>query len=224
MPQPTKEGILYMKYFESVITFVDEHLIWAVWLFLAAVAVELIVFLIRSKSNYGFETENFYISVVSNVTGLLGLYVLSCLCVGFVNCVKDQNYHFWTNYKHFIFETGWGTTLCCIIGVAALIILFIVIPAEIFGKLIGAVLGTGIALLVFYFVGFLVYVILAFVWIILKLVWFVVTGFFQSIFQFVVKYWKWMLLVLVTPGLIYGAINALVNYIISLKDEVFIKD
>ena len=213
-----------MQYFESVITFVDEHLIWAVWIFLAAVAVELIVFLARSKSNYGFETENFYIAVVSNVTGLLGLYVVSCLCVGFVNCLKDQNYHFWTNYKHFIFETGWGTALTYIAAIACLILLFIFVPAEIIGKLIGSVLGTAIALLVLYFVGFVIYVILAFVWIIVKLIWFVFTGFFQSIFQFVVKYWKWMLLVLITPGIIYGALRSLVNYIISLKDEVFIKD
>jgi hypothetical protein len=77
--------------------------------------------------------------------------------------------------------------------------------------------------LVLFVVGFVVYIVFAFVWLILKMVFFVLVGCFYSLYQFTVKYWKWMLLVFLSPGVTYGAINALVNYIISLKDEVFIK-
>ena len=86
--------------------------------------------------------------------------------------------------------------------------------------LLAAATGAVIYFLGMYAVGFVVYVILDFVWIVFKVLWFVIRGFFVSIFQFIVKYWLWATIIIVTPGLIYGMVKSLINYISSMKEEI----
>lgn len=212
-----------MEYFQSVVDFVDRNLIWVAVLFLAATLIEAIVFFVKSKREYeSFDTENFYVAVFTNVLGLLALYVVSCLCVGFVNCVKAQDWHFWTNYTEFMSSSA-GVTILSIVGGIALVALVIaLIGGGIFG-ILGAILGAGVVVGVAYLVGFVLYVVVALLWIVIKLIWFVFSGFFESIYEFIVKYWMWMLIVFLTPGVLYGAIKSLLNYIRSLRDQVFSK-
>jgi len=211
-----------MKYFTDVITFVDAHLIWVFFAFFAAVLVELIVFLIKKKANYGiFSWDNFYITVVSNITVLLGLYVVACLVVGFINCIKDQNWRFWATYTEFL-NGGVAPVIFSIVFIGAIITFLIIFDIDVFLlRLIAAAAAAALATVVAVFVGFALYVVVAIIIVILKLIWFVFSGFFLSIYQFITKYWQMILTVMLTPGVLYGMICAFINYITSLKEEVF---
>ena len=94
-----------MKYFISVVNFVDQHILWVVGLFLLASIVELIVFLCKKKGGK-FDTDGFFICIATNLTITIGLYILACLGVGLVNCLRDQDYHFWSNYLTFLGNGG----------------------------------------------------------------------------------------------------------------------
>ena len=88
------------------------------------------------------------------------------------------------------------------------------------GRLIAAVISAALATGVAFIAGLLIYIVISIVIIILKVLWFVVSGFFISIFEFVVKYWKMSIVVLAGPGVIYGACCAFANYLRSFKNEV----
>ncbi|MBE6530036.1 MAG: hypothetical protein E7680_05505 [Ruminococcaceae bacterium] len=215
-----------MKYFSSVVDFVDANLIWVFVAFLAATLIEFLIFLIRKKKRQeNFSTDGYFVAVVSNILILLGLYILACLGVGLVNYLKVQDYHFYTNYVNFVTGKVAGpTSIIVFVGVFIAATIFYLIKFDIDSiifrvicSVLVAVLTTGAAVIV----GFLVYVVVAVVIIILKMVWFVISGVFISIFWFFVKYWKWVLLVLFTPGVIYGAVRSFINYVVSLKKEVF---
>ncbi len=208
-----------MKYFIEVVNFVDSILLWVVLAFLAACLVELIIFL-RKKKGGTFDTDGYFMCIANNLMITLGLYVLACLVVGFVNCVKDQDWHFWTNYMNFLQGSGSKVVFGIVFVVACIFFLFKYDMDSFIGRLIAAALSAALATLVAVIAGFLVYVVVAFVIIILKLIWFVVSGFFQSIFRFVVKYWQMSIIVLGCPGVIYGACCAFSNYIKSFKNEV----
>lgn len=208
-----------MKYFIDVVNFVDKYLFWVVLAFLTACIVELIVFLCKKKGGK-FDSDGFFICIASNLTITLGLYVLACLGVGFVNCVKAQDWHFWTNYIGFLQGSGSKVVFGIVFAVALIFCLFKYDIDSFIGRLIVAALSAVALTLVAVIAGFIVYVVVAIIIVILKLLWFVVSGFFQSIFQFVVKYWKMSIVVLLGPGVIYGASCALINYIKSFKDKV----
>ncbi len=215
-----------MKYFQSVVDFVRANLIWVVAVFFLATLIEFIVFLVKKiRSGDDFDTNNFYITIVTNIIVLLGVYVLSCLCVGLVNCIRDQDWNFAHNYYKVFLKGDAYPVLAGIAGVIALIAAFVLTGDTFDGfieHLIASVIIAALVVLALTFVvGFIIYVIVAFVIIVLKVVFFVVTGFFLSIYQFVVDYWVGAVFVLVTPGVIYGCIYALINYIRSLKEEVF---
>lgn len=217
-----------MKYFQSVVDFVDANLFWVVVAFFAAALVEFVVFFVRKlkNANYGiFETDNFYISVVSNITAMLGLYVLACLGVGLVNCIKDQDWHFATNYYGKFLGSSAYWTIAVIAFIICLIVAFVSTMDTFDGfiehVLAAAVLAAIAVALLTFVIGFVLYVVVAFVIIVLKVLWFVISGFFISIYQFIIKYWVHALIVIITPGIIYGAVCALINYIRSLKEEVF---
>ena len=215
-----------MKYFQSVVDFVDANLLWVVALFFLATFVEFIVFLVKKiKDKDDFDTNNFYIAVVTNIVVLLGIYVLSCLCVGLVNCILDQDWHFATNYYGKFLWSGTYWAIAPIVFIIALIAAFI-LTGDSFDGFIEHLIASAIAALlvvaaITFVVGFVIYVVVAFVIIVLKVVFFVVSGFFISIYQFIIKYWLGAVVVIVTPGVIYGCVCALINYIRSLKDEVF---
>ena len=215
-----------MRYFQSVVDFVRANLMWVVAAFLLATFVEFIVFLVKKiRSGDDFDTNNFYIAIVTNIVVLLGIYVLSCLCVGLVNCIMDQDWHFASNYYGKFLWSGAYWTIATIAFIVALIAAF-VLTGDTFDGFIEHLIASAIAavlvvLALTFVVGFVIYVIVAFVIIVLKVVFFVVTGFFLSISQFIVDYWVGAVFALVTPGVIYGCVCALINYIRSLKDEVF---
>ncbi len=208
-----------MKYFIEVVNFVDSILLWVVLAFLAVCLVELVIFLLKKKGG-PFDTDGYFMCIANNLMITLGLYVLACLVVGFVNCIKDQNWHFWTNYMNFLQNSGSKVIFGIIFVVACIFFLFKSNADSFIGRLIAAALSAAVATLVAVIAGFLVYVVVAFVIIVLKLIWFVVSGFFQSIFGFMVKYWQMSVIVLGCPGVIYGASCAFFNYIKSFKNEV----
>lgn len=216
-----------MKYFQSVVDFVDANLFWVVVAFLAATLVEFVVYLVRkiAGKSYSFETDNFYIAVVSNITAMLAIYVLTCLCVGLVNCIKDQDWHFATNYYGKFLGSGAYWTIAVILFIIGLIAAFVATMDTFDGfiehVIVAALLSALAVAAITFVVGFLIYVIVAFLIIVVKVLWFVISGFFISIYQFIIKYWVGALVVIITPGIIYGAVCALINYIRSLKEEVF---
>lgn len=207
-----------MKYFISVVNFVDQHILWVVGLFLLASIVELIVFLCKKKGGK-FDTDGFFICIATNLTITIGLYILACLGVGLVNCLRDQNYHFWSNYLTFLSNGGIVILGIIFIG-SGIFFLFKYSIDSFLGRLIAAAVSAALATGVAFIAGLLIYIVIAIVIIILKVLWFVVSGFFISIFEFVVKYWKMSTVVLLGPGIIYGACCAFANYIRSFKDEV----
>ena len=202
-----------MKYFISVVNFVDQHILWVVALFLLASILELIIFL-HKKSGGKFDTEGFFVCIVTNLTIIIGLYILACLGVGLVNCIKDQDYHFWANYLTFLGNGGHIILWVVFIGATIWLI------SQDGDGWLAAILGGALAAGAAFLAGFLIYIVVAILIIILKVLWFVVSGFFLSIFEFVVKYWQMSTAVLVGPGLIYGVCCAFVNYIKSFKNEV----
>lgn len=217
-----------MKYFIEVVNFVDEHLPLITMLFLAACAIEMIIFIIRKfQSKAEFETENFLVTIASTIMVLLGIYVLACLGVGFVNCVNDQDWNFFDNYMTFI-----NSAIGAFYGISFIVVfVFCMIKFSIdsiMGRIIAAglvsVFGAALGTLILAIAGFLIYVVVAIVIIIIKLIWFVVSGFFVSIFEFVTKYWYIYVASMVIPGCIYGAYSALRNYIKSFRNVVIRKN
>lgn len=207
-----------MKYFISVVNFVDQHILWVVGLFLLASIVELIVFLCKKKGGK-FDTDGFFICIATNLTITIGLYILACLGVGLVNCLRDQDYHFWSNYLTFLGNGGSVILGIVFIG-SGIFFLFKYDMDSFLGRLIAAAISAALATGVAFIAGLLIYIVVAIVIIILKVLWFVVSGFFISIFEFVVKYWEMSTVVLLGPGVIYGACCAFANYIRSFKNEV----
>lgn len=206
-----------MQYFIGVVDFVDRNLLWVLVAFLVAVATEAVVLWIK-----GFNLDKFYILVVTDIIAILGLYVLACLGVGLVNCIRDQDWNFAHNYYDIFIHTEFAQILFIALAVIGAIASFFVYRMG-FGWwqiLLAAATGAVIYFLGMYALGFVVYVILDFIWIVLKVLWFVISGFFVSIFQFVVKYWLWAIIIIVTPGLIYGMVKSLINYISSMKEEI----
>ena len=204
-----------MKYFIDVVNFVSDNLIWILIGFFAVSLIELVVFLVKNKG-YEKNWDDYYIMVMTNIIVILALYVAACLCVGFVNCLKDQDWNFWSNYIEFL-GSSTGTTIIGFVFVIAAIIGWIKFGFGLFGALIAGILGTIAAGII----GFVGYVIVAIVWVILRLIWFIITGFFESIAQFVSEYWKLALTAMITPGLVYGMVRSFINYCQSLKEEVF---
>lgn len=207
-----------MKYFIEVVNFVDEHILWVVGLFLLACIVEFIVFLCKKKGGK-FNNDGFFICIVTNLLIIIGLYILACLGVGIVNCLKDQDYHFWLHYLNFLKKGGVALLGVAFVG-SAIFFLFKFDIDSFFLRLIVAALAAVLATGVAFIAGLIIYVVIAMLIIILKVLWFVVSGFFISIFEFVVKYWKMSITVLLGPGVIYGACCAFANYIKSFKNEV----
>ncbi len=211
-----------MRYFIDVVNFVDSILLWIVLVFLLACVIELIVFLCMKKGG-PFNTDGFFMCAASNLMITLGLYILACLGVGFVNCIADQDWHFFTNYVQFMQGVA-ASVIFSIVYWAAAVCIFIFCKIDsCLGRLIVSALGAILVTAAAVIAGFLIYVIVAILIIILKLIWFVVSGFFQSIFQFIVKYWQTSITVLVGPGVIYGAYCAFINYVKSFKSEVLHK-
>lgn len=207
-----------MKYFISVVNFVDQHILWVVGLFLLASIVELIVFLCKKKGGK-FDTDGFFICIATNLMITIGLYILACLGVGLVNCLRDQDYHFWSNYLTFL-KNGGSVILGIVFIGSGIFFLFKYDMDSFIGRLIAAAFSAALATGVAFIAGLLIYIVIAIVIVILKVLWFVVSGFFISIFEFVVKYWKMSTVVLLGPGVIYGACCAFANYIRSFKNEV----
>lgn len=209
-----------MKYFIDVVNFVDKHLIWVVLAFLAVCVVEFFVFLFMKKGGK-FNTDGLFICISTDLVITLGLYVLACLGVGVVNCIKDQDWHFWANYMNFLQGDAGGTVFGIIFFVALIVAFFCLgdidsFIARIIVTVLAAALGTFLAVVL----GFVLYVIVAFLIVVVKIVWFVISGFFQSIFQFIIKYWKMSVVVLSGPGVLFGACCALINYVKSFRDEI----
>lgn len=208
-----------MEYFIDVVNFVDKYLFWVITFFLSACLVEFIVFLCKKKGGR-FNTDGFFICLVTNLFVTLGLYVLACLGVGLVNCLKAQDWHFWSNYMSFL----QGSDSKVVFGIVfAVAVIFFMIKYDIDSflvKLIAAALSAALATLAAVVVGFVLYVTVSVVIVILKVLWFVISGFVTSIFQFVIKYWKMSIVVLCGPGVIYGACCAFMNYLRSFKSEV----
>lgn len=210
-----------MKYFIDVVNFVDKYILWVVALFLLATIIELIVFLCK-KSGGKFNTDGFFISIVTNLIITIGLYILACLGVGLINCLRDQDYHFWGNYLKFLNNGGKVLLYIFFIG-AVIFFLFKFDIDSFFTNLIVSVISAALATCVAFIAGLLIYILITIIIILLKVLWFVISGFFISIFKFAVKYWKMSLIVLISPGIIYGACCAFGNYIISFKNKVINK-
>lgn len=212
----------WTRHFDSVVTFVKENLWFVIGLFLAATVVELIVFL--AKRSGGVNWQGFFVAIVTNIMVILGLYIAACICVGTVNFIGEQDLHFATHYYGGFVKTGFFTVLFVIIA----IVTFVGAMAKLdevdspIGRIIAAALIAGVtALVIMYGVAFLVYVICAFIWFLVRTIFFVIIGIAVSIGLFFVDYWKQVVITLVTPGLVYGLVRALINYIASLREKVF---
>ena len=208
-----------MKYFIDVVNFVDKHILWVVALFLLACIVEFIVFLFKKRGG-NFDADGLFICISTNLVVTIGIYILACLGVGIVNCLKDQNWHFWARYMTFLGNGGYALLGLFFIGIGIYFMIKNDDADTFLGRLIASALAAAIATVVAFFAGFVIYIVVAIVIIILKVLWFVVSGFFLSIFQFVAKYWIMSIVVLAGPGVIYGASCALVNYVRSFNNEV----
>lgn len=215
-----------MKYFKNVVDFVQEHFIFIIVAFFIALAVEAII-IWRKCKKYGddYDTNKLYVLIISDLLAIIALFVASCLVVGFVNCVKDQDYHFFRNYVAFM-DTGFFKTVSIgLAGISAVIMFFrILSKSESWvGALLGG-LGSGLlAYIAVLIVGFVLYVVVSFLIIILKLIWFVISGFFVSLVTICSSRALELGICIFVPGIIYGCVCVIKNYIISLKEEVFDK-
>lgn len=215
-----------MKYFKNVVDFVQEHFIFIIVAFFIALAVETII-IWRKCKKYGddYDTNKLYVLIISDLLAIIALFVASCLVVGFVNCVKDQDYHFFRNYVAFM-DTGFFKTVSIgLAGISAVIMFFrILSKSESWvGALLGG-LGSGLlAYIAVLIVGFVLYVVVSFLIIILKLIWFVISGFFVSLVTICSSRALELGICIFVPGIIYGCVCVIKNYIISLKEEVFDK-
>ena len=215
-----------MKYFQNVVDFVQEHFIFIIVAFFIALAVEAIIIWRKCRS-YGddYDTNKLYVLIITDLLAIIALFIASCLIVGFVNCVKDQDWHFYRNYVAFM-DTGFFKTVS--IGLAAIsaVVMFFRVLAH-SESWIGAILsglGSGaLTYLAVIIVGFVLYVVVSFVIILLKLVWFVISGFFVSLVTICSSRALELGICIFVPGIVYGCVCVIKNYIISLKDEVFDK-
>lgn len=210
-----------MKYFESVVNFVEKNFKWVIFTFLLAVVIEVIFFFIRSFKRKYYEYDNLYTTIISNIVAIIAIYVLACLIVGFVNCFKDQDWHFWTNYKTFL-QSKVYMTLAIIALIIFGIIGFITGCAKggiIVGILTSAI-GSTLAVVILTLIGFIIYVIVAIIIIILKLIWFIISGFFTSLAFICSSHWLELVITIITPCAIYGMTLAFKSYLASFKENI----
>lgn len=211
-----------MKYFQDVVDFVENNFRWVILAFLVAVVLEIIIFGIRSlKNKKKFEHDNLYTTIISNIVAIIAIYILACLLVGFVNCCKDQDWHFWTNFWNFV-KSGTYRTIAIIVGIILGIVGFI-LGCSMGGIIIGVLLALAapcIGIIALSAVGFLIYVLIAVIIIIFKLIWFIISGFFISLVTICATHWLELVITISTPCAIYGMISALKNYLASFKENV----
>lgn len=212
-----------MRYFRAVVDFVNDNILWVLVAFCAAFFVEALVFIIRKfVKKIDFETDSFYVFIASDVFVILGAYILACLGFGMVNCIKEQDWQFWSHYVDFLSSSVY-MWLAIAVGVIGLIVMFFVYQ-HIFDNfvlaVILAVLTAAGGVLALTILGFILYVLVSFLIILFKVLWFVFSGFFISMWEFIRNYWQWVLGILLIPGIIYGAIKAFINYLTSFQ-EIF---
>ena len=216
-----------MKYFSGVVQFVNNNIFWVFIAFAAAFLIETIIFIIRKiKSGDEFETDAYYVSIATNVVVILGVYILACLGVGLVNCIKDQDWHFWTHFWGFIQSEAYKPIAIGVGSIGAIVMVFVYKIKFDHGFIVSvilAVLTAAIGVVALTVAGFIIYVLISVLIILLKVLWFVISGFFVSMWGFITNYWIWILSILFVPGIIYGAIKAFINYIKSFKESIIDK-
>ena len=211
-----------MKYFQDVVDFVEDKFRWVILTFLVAVVLEIIFFLIRSlKGKKHYEYDNLYTTIISNIVVIIAIYILACLIVGFVNCCKDQDLHFWTNFWGFVKSSKYRT-IAIIVGII-LGIVGLVVGIGMGGIIVGiliALAASSLGLIALTAVGFLVYVLIAVIIIIFKLIWFIISGFFVSLVTICATHWLELVVTICTPCAIYGMILAFRSYLSSFKENI----
>ena len=214
-----------MKYFIGVVDFVNANILWVLILFSAAFLVETFIFLLRKiKGRKKFETDSYYVAIATNVTVILGVYILACLIVGLINCIGDQDWKFWTHFWGFVSSPEYKPIATGVGSIGAIVLFFVYKIKYGHGFIMSAILAAltaFVGVIALTIVGFILYVVISILIIILKVIWFVVSGFFISMWGFITSYWNWILGVLFVPGIIYGAIKAFINYLKSFKESVF---
>ena len=163
--------------------------------------------------------------IISNLLAISALFIAACLIVGFVNCVKDQDWHFYRNYVAFM-DTGFFRVVSIGLAIVSAVIMFFRVLGNTDSWIGAALAGLGSAALTYLaviIVGFVLYVVVSFVIILLKLIWFVISGFFVSLVTICSSRALEIGLCVFVPGTVYGCVCVIKNYVISLKDEVFDK-
>ena len=211
----------YSEYFESVTDFFDNNFKLFIIAFLVAVVIEIIIFAIRARK-VGFEHDSLYISIMTNILVIIGIFILSCLVVAIYNYFKTLEWNIVSEYIKILDKAQYVFFIVGVIG----------------GGILGWLLAfnkfewdEGPSILfatLFAFIGLLGLLLIAFIALILIKVLinlFIITFFiFIELFTLgliiVKENWIYIVLCIGIQCVIFGAYLSLKNYILSFKKNI----
>lgn len=209
-----------MEYFEDIVDIIENNMNYVLASVVGIIILEFIIFALCSIKK-GFKHDELYVTIITTLLVTVGLYVVLCLGFGFYNYCKYQTWHIWDNFIDILKSKTFLTIAMVIMGVIS-IILFIILLAKlgIIAGYIVAALISPIATAVLLIAISLVIIIGQSLLTVLKLLWFIITAFFESFVRIMGNHGLQLLICIVVPCILFGAIFALKNYIKSFKEEV----
>lgn len=209
-----------MEYFEDIVDIIENNMNYVLASVVGIIILEFIIFALCSIKK-GFKHDELYVTIITTLLVTVGLYVILCLGFGFYNYCKYQIWHIWDNFIDILKSKTFLTTAMVIMGVIS-IILFIILLTKlgIIAGYIVAALISPIATAVLLIAISLVIIIGQSLLTVLKLLWFIITAFFESFVRIMGNHGLQLLICIVAPCILFGAIFALKNYIKSFKEEV----
>lgn len=209
-----------MEYFEDIVDIIENNMNYVLASVVGIIILEFIIFALCSIKK-GFKHDELYVTIITTLLVTVGLYVILCLGFGFYNYCKYQTCHIWDNFIDILKSKTFLTTAMVIMGVIS-IILFIILLTKlgIIAGYIVAALISPIATAVLLIAISLVIIIGQSLLTVLKLLWFIITAFFESFVRIMGNHGLQLLICIVAPCILFGAIFALKNYIKSFKEEV----
>lgn len=209
-----------MEYFEDIVDIVENNMNYVLAGVLGVIILEFIIFALCSIKKK-FKHDELYVTIITTLLITVGLYVILCLGFGFYNYCKYQTWHLWDNFIDVLRSKTFLTIATVIMGIIS-IISFIILLTQC-GIILGAVISaliSPIVTAVFLIVISLVVIIAQSLFTLLKLLWFIITSFLESFIRIMSNHGIQLLICIVAPCILFGAIFALKNYIKSFKEEI----
>lgn len=209
-----------MEYFEDIVDIIENNMSYILASVIGVIILEFIIFLL-SGIKKGFQHDKLYITIITTLLLTVGLYVVLCLGFGFYNYCKYQTWHILDNFVDVLKSESFYVICLIIYGIISIVLLLLLISQfGLIGGFIIASIASGVATLVLGVVMSIAIIAVQSLLMVVKLLLFIITAFFESFVRIMSSHGIQLLICIITPCVLFGAIFALKNYIKSFKEEI----